>query len=183
MSELSRWRSSTCLSGAGVGSPCSSRGWFPGEPWPETSSLRWTEESPASCSRFPQTATAPSLHPHRKCYSSIEFIWIQCFKKCDWKKKMKQKDSVSWPCLAESTPVKALLFGLPLILEFFLLSNALWRQVSVFYQTVLVKKEEKQNTALSSTLYFIRFALRRLTSSWNWLILSCKYLKEILHIN
>lgn len=45
---------------------------------------------------------------------------------------IKKKSVSSWPCLAESTPVKALLFGLPLIFEIFLLSNALWKQVSVF---------------------------------------------------
>lgn len=35
-----------------------------------------------------------------------------------------------WPCLAERTPVRALLLGLPLILEFFLLSRALWNSSS-----------------------------------------------------
>ena len=55
-------RCCTCWSAAGAGSPCSSRGWSPAGPWPETWGPRWTGESPADCSRSPQTATAPGLY-------------------------------------------------------------------------------------------------------------------------
>lgn len=59
-------RGSTCWSGVGAESPCSSRGWFPAEPWRETWGRRWTEESPADCSRFLQTEATPSLQTHHQ---------------------------------------------------------------------------------------------------------------------
>ena len=55
-------RCCTCWSAAGAGSPCSSRGWSPAGPWPETWGPRWIGESPADCSHSPQTATAPGLY-------------------------------------------------------------------------------------------------------------------------
>ena len=55
-------RCCTCWSAAGAGSPCSSRGWSPAGPWPETWGPRWTGESAGDCSRSPQTATAPGLY-------------------------------------------------------------------------------------------------------------------------
>lgn len=110
-----------------------------------------------------------------------------------------------WPCLAESTPVSALLLAFPQILEFFLHSRAFWNQWKALVSargfwgkskwlifswnwetkktkltlTVGVKYWRNKNYQKHvATLYLTKFVLSRLISSWNWLNRSCKYLKE-----
>lgn len=107
----------TCWSAVGAGWPCSSRGWFPAEPWPETSGPRWTAASRVSCSHFPLTVTVPSLHTWNNEMLTHKRACAH-----------RQKPSLNQPCLVERTPVSALLLGFVKVLEFFRHSRALWNQ-------------------------------------------------------
>lgn len=125
--KYSAWRSCrTCWFDVGAGSPCSSHGWFPVTLWQETWGLRLTEESMANCSRFPLTATVPSLHTPSVTVRSTDTahcLQMRGFWTCR---------VGDWPCLVESTPVNALLVGFPQIFEFFLDSRAPWNQRCFF---------------------------------------------------